>query len=155
MGAHVPVGARTPCKRPVESSILFASTNESVEVLMGYSDPEVNRKYQRERNMRIRTEWLLRNGPCRSCGNPDRLEVDHVDPGQKVSHEVWSWSKLRREAELAKCQVLCHECHLSKTSAARALAVEHGTLTMYQNYGCRCRPCVNSKMEEKRRNGWK
>ena len=59
----------------------------------------------------------MANGPCVKCGcwDLDQLEVDHIDPNTKVSHRVWSWSKERRENELAKCQVLCRACHLTKT----------------------------------------
>jgi hypothetical protein len=51
------------------------------------------------------------------------LELDHVDPALKVSHRVWSWARERREAELAKCQVLCHDCHVAKTAEGNETAV--------------------------------
>lgn len=75
------------------------------------------RGFQREWVRKQRQEWLLANGPCRQCGSSLRLEVDHVDPTQKVSHKVWSWSKERRSEELSKCQILCHSCHRQKTAA--------------------------------------
>ncbi len=62
-----------------------------------------------------RVEWLDKNGPCRKCGSSEKLEVDHVDPSQKVTHSVWTWAADRRNAELAKCQVLCEKCHLQKS----------------------------------------
>ncbi|MES2355581.1 MAG: HNH endonuclease signature motif containing protein [Pseudomonadota bacterium] len=64
-----------------------------------------------------RAEWLAKNGPCRKCGSSEKLEVDHVDPSQKVTHQVWTWAQERRDAELAKCQVLCSKCHRKKTIA--------------------------------------
>jgi hypothetical protein len=42
-------------------------------------------------------------------------ENDHVDPSKKTSHSIWSWSPERREAEIAKCQVLCRPCHQLKS----------------------------------------
>lgn len=36
---------------------------------------------------------------------------------QKINHRVWSWAEARREAELAKCQILCHDCHVAKGQA--------------------------------------
>jgi hypothetical protein len=43
------------------------------------------------------------------------MELDHVDPSQKVDHRIWSWSKARMDVEVAKCQVLCYDCHLAKS----------------------------------------
>lgn len=83
--------------------------------LMAYKDPEVQRAYQREWMKRRRDEWIAQNGPCAQCGSQDRLQVDHLDPALKLSHRVWSWAKEKREAELAKCQVLCCSCHHAKT----------------------------------------
>ena len=52
---------------------------------------------------------------CAKCGSCGRLELDHIDPETKVHHSIWSWSESRRVIETAKCQVLCHACHLDKT----------------------------------------
>lgn len=80
------------------------------------------REWQRTTNARRRREWTEQNGPCVLCGSDKELEVDHVNRLDKVSHGVWSWAKPRREAELKKCQVLCHKCHkLKSASECRAL----------------------------------
>jgi hypothetical protein len=88
---------------------------------MPYADPakyaQYQRHYQNRRQRRLREEWLKANGPCKRCGATENLECDHIDRTTKDSHRIWSWSNARREAELAKCQVLCHECHLTKTMA--------------------------------------
>lgn len=65
-----------------------------------------------------RNEWLSANGPCAKCGSELALEIDHIDPSQKTASpgDVWFWNKEKREAELAKCQVLCHSCHAKKTN---------------------------------------
>lgn len=68
---------------------------------------------------RLRAEWFASNGPCQSCGSTENLELDHIEPEQKVCHTVWSWAPRRRELELKKCQVLCRACHRKKTSASR------------------------------------
>jgi hypothetical protein len=70
-----------------------------------------------EKQKRLRREWIQANGPCANCGSGERLEIDHKDPDAKVSHTVWTWRKEKREAELAKCQVLCYKCHKKKTAA--------------------------------------
>lgn len=62
-----------------------------------------------------REAWLKDHSPCARCGSPENLEVDHIDRATKVTHNVWSWSKDRRDQELAKCQALCVDCHKQKT----------------------------------------
>lgn len=76
---------------------------------------EYMRGYQLRWVKNRRSAWLTQNGPCRDCGSDQNLELDHIDPSQRVSHRVWSWSEERRLAELSKCQVLCRVCHLVKT----------------------------------------
>jgi hypothetical protein len=70
--------------------------------------------------------------------------VDHVDPSTKVNHVIWSWSENRRLAELAKCQVLCHDCHVKKTIAQSLPQSVHGKLHMYRKHGCRCNECIKA-----------
>jgi len=119
---------------------------------MAYKDKEKQKTYQREWKNRRRKEWLEQNGPCISCGSTQNLEVDHVDRESKVDHKVWSWSKERRDKELAKCQVLCEKCHKKKTGRERRSEVKHGTIHMYKKYKCRCADCKKAKsIENKKR----
>lgn len=76
--------------------------------------PEEQREYQRQWVARRRAEWFA-DKCCIDCGSTDRLELDHVDPSQKISHSIWSWSKSRRAIEIAKCVVRCFPCHRVKT----------------------------------------
>lgn len=72
---------------------------------------------QREINM-----WLaeyLKSHPCVDCGETDILvlEFDHCDPDDKLN----SIAKLRRnlnklKAEMAKCEVVCCNCHRRRTA---------------------------------------
>lgn len=78
---------------------------------------EAQREYQRNWMRKRRQAWLDENGPCVDCCSSDNLEVDHRDYREKVTHNVWSWSQVRRETELAKCVVRCAPCHLAKTAA--------------------------------------
>lgn len=95
---------------------------------MPYADPARQRAYQNEWTKRRREEWLLEHGPCIDCRTWEKLTVDHVDAAKKVSHRVWSWAKVRRDAELAKCVVRCWPCHVAKTNASgeRARGEKHG-----------------------------
>ena len=77
----------------------------------------------REKHKIYRRLWMRRRRAsffsgkvCVRCGASDDLELDHIDRNTKVHHCIWSWSRRRRDEELAKCQVLCYECHLAKTS---------------------------------------
>ncbi|MGW5635712.1 HNH endonuclease [Streptomyces sp. NPDC003832] len=81
---------------------------------------------------------------CVRCGSTERLELDHIEPGAKVTHRIWSWSAERRATELAKCQPLCAGCHRSKSDAA--LAVPHGGGSKGRT-GCKCEPCTLRRRE--------
>jgi 5-methylcytosine-specific restriction endonuclease McrA len=111
---------------------------------MPYKDPENKRKYQLARYHRLREEWLL-GKTCVECGSVDRLEIDHIISSTKVTHKVWSWSVERRDLELVKCQVLCHDCHQEKTKRFDLPQPKHGAGKMYSKYGCRCIECVAFK----------
>lgn len=100
----------------------------------------VLRKREYQRNwMRNRRAEYFNGKSCNHCGSIHELELDHIDPTKKVSHKIWSWSAARREAELAKCQVLCSDCHAKKTAAERPKPKHGGG--MYK-HGCRCHECV-------------
>lgn len=102
------------------------------------------REYQLEWITNRRLAWIKDNGPCSLCGSSDRLEVDHVDRSTKSIRpaELWSRRKEVRDAELAKCQVLCYSCHKDKTRTDQWANYEHGTYDRYKSRGCRCAPCT-------------
>lgn len=81
---------------------------------MGYKDPDKQREYQRQWKAARRAEFF-KDKVCVRCGSTKNLELDHIDRSTKVSHNIWSWSKKRREAEIEKCQVLCRDCHKAKS----------------------------------------
>ena len=104
--------------------------------------------YWTERYHKARGEFFA-DKVCVKCGSGAFLELDHIDPTQKVSHKIWSWSKVRREAELAKCQVLCRKCHKDKSCEQRGYKreVSHGTLSGYDHWKCRCGLCKKAKSD--------
>ena len=107
---------------------------------MPYKDPNQQREFNRVWIAKRRIEWLLANGLCTKCGSWDDLNIDHIDPKLKISHKVWSWSKERREIELAKCQVLCNPCHKLKTFKDMGYGKHNAS---GYNRGCRCRICTD------------
>lgn len=81
---------------------------------MPYADPDKQREYGRLWRAKRHDDWFAENGPCIDCGSWDDLQIDHLDPKQKVSHKVWSWTKVRMDEELTKCVVRCSPCHRKK-----------------------------------------
>lgn len=81
------------------------------------------REYQNRWVQRRRQEWIEQNGPCGVCGSSEALEVDHVNASEKEIDVATVWSMAlsnpRRIAELAKCRVLCHICHVAKKVHAK------------------------------------
>ena len=109
-------------------------------------------EYQRRWMAARREEWIQsRGGKCAKCGSTDKLEVDHIDPSDKRWNpsKIWSRNEQDRFDELAKCQVLCFDCHKDKT-VSEMPEPSHGTNTMY-NYGCRCVVCTDAAVEKSRR----
>lgn len=78
-------------------------------------------KRMRIRNREVILRYLAEH-PCEICGeiDPVCLEFDHIDPNQKLycvstfSRHARKVSKL--EAEIAKCRVLCANCHRRETA---------------------------------------
>jgi 5-methylcytosine-specific restriction endonuclease McrA len=114
---------------------------------MPFKDPQALRDYQRAYVARRRSDFLA-GKVCVDCGSTDQLEIDHVDPAEKIDHRLWSWAEGRRLAELAKCVVRCRDCHISKHAAERRQ--EHG-LGAYKRRGCRCDVCRAAKAAAERR----
>ncbi len=111
-----------------------------------------------------RTLWILEHGPCQKCGSTETLEIDHVDPSTKACNveTLWMYGEDLRNAELAKCQVLCKACHRAKTTeeiiARMGGPSKCGTYSRYIK-GCRCEDCCTANtayhLERRRRLGIK
>jgi len=123
---------------------------------MPIKDPIKRREYARVW-MAKRRAAHFHGKACAICGSTNRLELDHIDPAQKTHHCIWSWSDVRRNAELAKCQILCHACHRAKTFVQSAPPAVHGTRTRAIRKKCACPKCqsfresYNAHRRERRR----
>ena len=133
---------------PNKGTVPETTTFDSWAGLMPYKDANKQRAYQRAYNARRRAEWF-EGKKCALCSSVDDLELHHPDRQQKVSHRLWSWTFTRREAELAKCIVLCRSCHKAASAAQRARTTRHGTYAEYV-HGCRCDPCKAARREYQR-----
>ena len=81
-----------------------------------------NKEQERERTVRLIAEkykflngWKAERG-CQHCPERDPvcLDLHHRDPKEKevtISQVIVRWSLQRLEVELAKCDVLCANCH--------------------------------------------
>jgi 5-methylcytosine-specific restriction endonuclease McrA len=107
------------------------------------------KKYMLEKYHKIRQsaiEYL--GGKCVICGSVENLELDHKDHRSKKYDlaKMWSGNQGRYKEELNKCQLLCEDCHIRKSSVDRGFKVakgNHGTISTYRY--CRCELCKKAK----------
>lgn len=104
---------------------------------MPYKDPIKQKEAQRKHYVNNKEKYLessRRNRPiknrqrglwvqeiksqlgCKICGENriPCLDFHHRDPSEKdadIGYAVWNWSKKRVLEEIAKCDVLCRNCH--------------------------------------------
>jgi 5-methylcytosine-specific restriction endonuclease McrA len=95
---------------------LIISNEEGVMVFTEAQKIESQRRRSLARRNDARAAYFA-DKVCVECGSVEQLELDHIDPETKVTHNIWGWAPSRWPAELAKCQVLCHDCHLAKSIA--------------------------------------
>lgn len=116
---------------------------------------EYMREYMKNRYAARRAEAIaVLGGKCVQCQTTSDLEIDHIDPSQKSysMSKILNRSKALVESELAKCQILCHECHVDKHRSQ----AECGTTARY-HAGCRCSECRRAiaAREKLRKTTWK
>lgn len=87
-------------------------------------DPEAyrdyQRRYQRERKRKLyRAAISVLGAKCFQCGSTISLQIDHKNPLEKEFRitDVLTRSLTTCIRELKKCQLLCLECHVVKTSS--------------------------------------
>lgn len=75
----------------------------------------------REANI-ARVREIKETTPCADCGRYYPfyvMDFDHLDGEQKTAeiarmlHGSWAWASI--EAEIAKCELVCSNCHRSRT----------------------------------------
>ena len=92
-----------------------------------YASHRVAQKARVKRNRTLRemgrirrlSDYLIEQG-CKDCGERDPvvLEFDHLrdktDSVSKLFQSGWSWERLM--TEIAKCEVVCRNCHTRRTA---------------------------------------
>lgn len=93
---------------------------------------DYQKKYQSTKGLefrRKRFEWLndLKRGPCEDCHTkypPECMDFDHINPEEKlfaVSGGVVGGRSVKLvKAEVAKCRLLCANCHRIRTAKQQA-----------------------------------
>ena len=108
-----------------------------------------NRRAYRDRYYKKKNDLIQElGGVCVKCGSTEKLQFDHIDPATKsftIGQKLVNTSLSRLREELAKCQLLCSECHRKKTLSDNGWDTEraHGTLSKYTKEKCRCIECRN------------
>ena len=79
---------------------------------------------EKNRSIRLRNRDYIQsvksNTPCSACGNKYhfcQLDFNHIDPSTK-RYELWrvtTQSLVSIKAEIAKCELICANCHREKT----------------------------------------
>ena len=130
------------CEMPRQRGNAPGPTQE-VLAPVPYKDRTQQRRAQREWVARRRAEFFA-DKECEVCGSASELRLHHRDPNAKASHRIWSWSPDRRDAEIAKCRIVCEPCHRRMHAEARLVEAQlrHpcGTYAAYKR-GCKCDAC--------------
>lgn len=87
-----------------------------------YRERAVERSRKIKANLKAQMLEYLRDKSCTNCGVSDIrvLEFDHIDPSKKSFSiargigSALSWASIL--AEIAKCQILCANCHKIRTA---------------------------------------
>ena len=66
-----------------------------------------------ERNKKKCVDKL--GGKCVACGSTELLQFDHINPLEKSFTITSGFHRKDLDEELAKCQLLCWDCHMEKT----------------------------------------
>lgn len=114
------------------------------------SSNEYMRNYTRLR-YRFRRKLIINylGNKCIKCKSTKKLEVDHIDRATKTMNpsQLWKVSEKRLWEEIAKCQLLCQDCHIKKTVEERGQKLArgtHGTLSSYRY--CKCDICKETQV---------
>lgn len=123
-----------------------------------YKDRDYFQEWKKKILARLGTE-------CAQCSSKENLEIDHIKEEDKSFDICGKWTyfyneknKERQEEltlELAKCQLLCYECHKAKSAAyVSKIKLEkgftHGTSYGWMKAKCDCQLCSDKKKSDQK-----
>jgi len=120
---------------------------------MGYTTKEAKRAAQLQFYRKRRAHFIeYLGGRCVDCFSKKNLEFDHKNPKAKNfdPSKCMSYAYATVKAEIDKCVLRCDRCHVEKTKSENGRA-EHGKVSMYRHYGCRCDLCKAANREQVRK----
>ena len=95
------------------------SRRKDTRVRNSANDRRLRTKYKAQRRMYLDG---AKNVPCKDCGlryPPICMDFDHVRGEKKrnVAHFIFTGSFKSMQDEIAKCEVVCANCHRLRTAA--------------------------------------
>lgn len=81
---------------------------------------EYMREYMKRRYHQRRAKaFEILGNKCTHCGSTDKLEIDHINPKDKLIplNKLWNIMYGLFIDELKVCQLLCKSCHKQKSDA--------------------------------------
>jgi hypothetical protein len=123
-GLRVKRNAEQRRRRAEASAIKAAEREERKRQLEERRSRKVTRVSMPVKEYREWIDSMKRDTPCTDCGNcypPIAMGFDHLPEFEK-SFNITSGSVKGREvvlAELAKCELVCHNCHAIRTDNRR------------------------------------
>lgn len=114
--------------------------------------------YMMKRYTRRRLAAIAQLGGRCKCGekNPAKLEFHHRNPATKsftICSRLASVSEEKLQAELAKCDLECADCHdeiHEPENIARGARLRRHGISAYNNRRCRCAVCVRAKAKSRK-----
>ena len=91
---------------------------------MAYKNKEDMQNYLRKRYANRQNLYnVLKDVPCADCGikyAPHIMQFDHLRDKSFQISDNWSASEGRLREEVAKCEVVCANCHAERTFQRRS-----------------------------------
>lgn len=118
--------------------------NKDKEQYNLYMNDYMKRRYNKRRIAVIEQF----GGQCSRCISKDELQFHHIDRSSKTMTiaKTASLSESRWQEELAKCELLCADCHRKHHKSNHP----HGDVKRYWR-GCKCELCKQANAEYSRR----
>ncbi len=115
---------------------------------------ELNLK-QKEIIQALRKQYIDKlGGKCVKCGSIKNLEFDHINPKDKLYNIDKILSNLELLIiELVKCQLLCFDCHVEKSTLEKAINITKGCKNSIHT--CKCHTCKEKTREYRREQYWR